>query len=928
MCFFAPKLHVAGSQTFSATFSDPESWSREEFVEFKGIIPELKEFTSCHWQKDLYFPEDFSPIWEFCSSDKMNNDGYKCVGVYTTAWVSTANRHIRFGVWFEGWLTEYIEMSVNINSYRHRQWNHFCWSYSSFTGTNKFYFNGKLEGEIDLHTQYPNITPPSIKGTLESKYSAFIVGQDQDGVRANYDRLQSLFGSIAELNLWDVIQEEISISMLANCKVISKGNIVAWEKENFAFYNVIETDIQDTNLFCNEVKTYIVFPQKISLLRTIANCASIGGNIVAPESPEESKKVMDILSKHHNECENKPETSGLWNLGKLIWLGIVRLDSKWVRMNYDTELRYAPLGSYTNWVDEHNVAYKWKEGCAYVTSEGKWGFKEATICGELRMCAVCLIKGTPIFTLKGLCVKGTPLEWNYYPLVSGDNKIYAFEGYKKRGTIDSLTKGIWEVGPEEAKIKINLTGLSDYPVGRLTWDWYDKTCGVNEFQRRLLIMSVCEVGTQFTCNSGKCININRRCDTKHDCNDGEMSSNDDWSDEENCEIISFPPNSYNKILPPPLTLDSSGKGLQATAIRTKVLIESINLIDTVDMRIGITLQVRMRWRDSRLEFKDVFPNEKKILDNKTARKLWIPLDYVIHSNAIIGNIYPDDNRQIFVNVMSNSTSELKPLDASLKFNPHVNHENLIYNGLSSELEVRRRFRILYNCTYQMKYYPLDEQKCQFKMKLKALNGRNVTFEEDFPGVQHLGDKLIKQFQITSVHSFIEQIEDQNFNGSITLFTIEMAMVRNYYDQIQMIFVPTFLLWFVAYMTLYVSLDDFGNRCKISVSILLILVSLLGSSRQDFPKTTYFKFIDLWFFWYILNIFLIILLHIFLENIDKTRHELKTFQIGRLRRQLNVNTKTSESRCNTRWLTKTCINRVAKFVFLLANIIFTIFYVFF
>ena len=142
----------------------------------------------------------------------------------------------------------------------------------------------------------------------------------------------------------------------------------------------------------------------------------------------------------------------------------------------------------------------------------------------------------------------------------------------------------------------------------------------------------------------------------------------------------------------------------------------------------------------------------------------------------------------------------------------------------------------------------------------------------------------------------------------------------------MIFVPKFLLWFVSYMTLYVSLEDFGNRCKISVSILLILVALLGASRQDFPKTTYFKFIDLWFFWYILNIFLIILLHILLENIDETRHELKPFKIGHLRRIVEVNTKeTPESRCKNRYFTKSSINRVAKVVFSTANIIFSIFY---
>ena len=203
------------------------------------------------------------------------------------------------------------------------------------------------------------------------------------------------------------------------------------------------------------------------------------------------------------------------------------------------------------------------------------------------------------------------------------------------------------------------------------------------------------------------------------------------------------------------------------------------------------------------------------------------------------------------------------------------------------------------------------------------------FEEDFPGVQYLGEKRIKQFKILHVRSFVGEIDDQYFNGSITFFTMELAMIRNYYDQIQMIFVPTFLLWFVSYMTIYVSLDDFGNRCKVSVSILLILVALLGASRQDFPKTTYFKFIDLYFFWYILNIFLIILLHILLENIDENRHELHAFKIGNFARKVEVKPKeTPESVYDNRYFTKPRINRIAKVLFLTANIIFSIFYFYF
>ena len=57
------------------------------------------------------------------------------------------------------------------------------------------------------------------------------------------------------------------------------------------------TDIEDISFFCNEVKEYIVLSQKISFPQSIAECASIGGNVVAPESAEENKKMIQIMLK-------------------------------------------------------------------------------------------------------------------------------------------------------------------------------------------------------------------------------------------------------------------------------------------------------------------------------------------------------------------------------------------------------------------------------------------------------------------------------------------------------------------------------------------------------------------------------------------------------------------------------------------------------
>ena len=62
------------------------------------------------------------------------------------------------------------------------------------------------------------------------------------------------------------------------------------------------------------------------------------------------------------------------------------------------------------------------------------------------------------------------------------------------------------------------------------------------------------------------------------------------------------------------------------------------------------------------------------------------------------------------------------------------------------------------------------------------------------------------------------------------------------------------------MTLYIDIVDFSNRFMGSVTSLLVLTSLHGSMEDSLPKTAYFKDIDIWFNWFLTNIFLIILNH--------------------------------------------------------------------
>lgn len=77
---------------------------------------------------------------------------------------------------------------------------------------------------------------------------------------------------------------------------------------------------------------------------------------------------------------------------------------------------------------------------------------------------------------------------------------------------------------------------SQYPVGRRLWRLAGDGCSA-EPRDVILSLSSCSLN-QFSCDTGVCVDIERRCDQELDCEDG--------SDENNCRIVEVDSDKYLK----------------------------------------------------------------------------------------------------------------------------------------------------------------------------------------------------------------------------------------------------------------------------------------------------------------------------------------------------------------------------------------------
>ena len=139
-------------------------------------------------------------------------------------------------------------------------------------------------------------------------------------------------------------------------------------------------------------------------------------------------------------------------------------------------------------------------------------------------------------------------------------------------------------------------------------------------------------------------------------------------------------------------------------------------------------------------------------------------------------------------------------------------------------------------------------------------------------IQYNGSGAVNLFEITN--GFNEEgtyMNDMNLNEAKSKkVTFTINLFRKGGTGYKTIFVPTVILWTLAYLTLFLDVDDFTNRNRISVTVLLCLTTLFGalSIKQDFPRTTEFKYVDFWFLWYLTNAFLINCHHLMIDKLSR------------------------------------------------------------
>ena len=127
--------------------------------------------------------------------------------------------------------------------------------------------------------------------------------------------------------------------------------------------------------------------------------------------------------------------------------------------------------------------------------------------------------------LLGLCY-GSKFDKEYsWTATASESGWYSFRGYYFSVLTHDDKNNNWRLQLDTNSSIYAIANTTDYPIGTHEWDVYGDPCFDEPVATVKLNFNACNE-TEFNCNDGSCIEMNKRCDRKIDCADKSGTYND------------------------------------------------------------------------------------------------------------------------------------------------------------------------------------------------------------------------------------------------------------------------------------------------------------------------------------------------------------------------------------------------------------------
>ncbi|XP_068236921.1 uncharacterized protein [Palaemon carinicauda] len=663
-----------------------------------------------------------------------------------------------------------------------------------------------------------------IDGNLNN-FQSYNVGRPVYGDRATVaqgdNEERSFSGKLSQVNVWDRALNVEEIRSISTCQSDLQGNYISWNSgwalEEASSY---ESPLEE---FCHDDKnqSHFWFPQ-LSFNTAQYLCVALGAFL------PRATTLTEVISLSKEANETFPDSTAC---SFEYWTSLSDADQEGVWRYSSGEELDNPL-----WLGQEPNGLHY-ENCAVLTTQGLADID----CRVDRKCVICSFTEMPRFSLLGSCE--TELRNIYFiPYQRHLGEVY-FMGYGTYNIRKEQGYWVWVDDVKNVTIAIMEEKEARFPMGRRWWRLRRPVCQKDEGERHRLLLTPCDEN-DFTCDDGSCIAHHERCDLKYDCLDN--------SDEAACMMIDKP-EGYQSHLPPRSTQQANA----ALPVTLSAIVENL-FVKTMDTAIEVSFELELTWKDSRLQYLDLKVNSTlNILPLDVVKTLWTPQVTFVNT---IGNHHTHVDE--YTTLTINRESDKKKRDE------RAPAEVDVYPGTLNSLTIRRKYGLTYTCSLNLKLYPFDSQECSMHFKITTAPKNFLHFDPVNSSARYLGERYSTEYYVGNLRLM------HNESGVYSSVYILVPLGRQSGYAILNIYIPTFVLLVISYITLFVRTDMFDVRMMGGLTVQLVIATLFSQVSESLPKTSYFKMVDVWLLFCIGITFLIIIFHTIIDNVIYDGHSLE------------------------------------------------------
>ena len=450
--------------------------------------------------------------------------------------------------------------------------------------------------------------------------------------------------------------------------------------ENIQFVDV------DSNSVCQKPSRFLYFPgRNAATFATVQDFCQIFGGIVVNTTTRE--QVETALAFFKDLWHNPSWSQDVWQMGIFLTLSTDReVEGNWTNVDPSQP----PPDILWNLTEPNGET---GENClAYhlnVNNQGTANEKIDSLIGiditcKLEMGVLC--ENTRKFSgrLYGLC-KATSFDTIYLlnQKPSGINDGYDMRRYfsGNSGWQMAWDNGIkaWRLASKQTNDTYAIQTDTKYPLGRKEWTIVNDKCNAREGSEVLSLMFSACAQDEFTCDSGNCVPMEKRCNQQEDCKD--------VSDEKNCMTVFVDPKKYLKDKPP-----AALEGKVKAEVKVRVDLLEILTLSVVEMKITTKYNLYLEWLDPRITFYNLKKNRNlNGLVRDEMEKIWIPKIIFANTQA---NVY---------SILDTKSIGLITRKGSFTYSGIDEKENIYkYRGNENPILLSRVYETEWICEYDMR----------------------------------------------------------------------------------------------------------------------------------------------------------------------------------------------------------------------------------